>query len=53
MVDKSRSQKSGGSGLGLSLCDTIAKLHNTELCFISQENIGTTVSFELSMEDFE
>jgi len=53
MVDKSRSRKSGGSGLGLSLCDTIAKLHNTELCFISQENIGTTVSFELSMEDFE
>jgi signal transduction histidine kinase len=44
MVDKSRSRKQGGSGLGLSLCQQIANYHQIELKIDSHINIGTTVS---------
>lgn len=47
MVDKSRSRANGGSGIGLSLVKKILKLHNTDICIESEENIGTTVYFEL------
>lgn len=43
MVDKSRSKRSGGIGLGLALCEMIAKLHHASLVFESQLGIGTTV----------
>lgn len=42
MVDKSRSRKQGGVGLGLAICDEILKLHHFELCFESKLNMGTT-----------
>ena len=45
--DKARSRKLGGAGLGLSLCNEIAKLHNTKLIFKSEKGKGTTVSFKL------
>ncbi len=45
--DKSRSRTLGGAGLGLSLCKEIARLHETELCFESEEGKGTTVTFTL------
>ena len=44
MVDKARSRKEGGCGLGLSLCSMIARLHRAELIIDSQEGKGTTVS---------
>lgn len=40
-VDKSRSRKRGGSGLGLSLCAKIAELHSGEIKFFSREGKGT------------
>ncbi|MEG1887152.1 MAG: HAMP domain-containing sensor histidine kinase, partial [Oscillospiraceae bacterium] len=43
MVDKSRSRKSGGAGLGLSLCISIAKCHNANLSIKSIIGKGTTV----------
>ncbi len=48
-TDKSRSREDGGTGLGLALCDRIAKAHNTELCFESTVGVGSrvTVSFEI------
>lgn len=52
-VDKARSKKSGGYGLGLSLCTSILKLHHSELCFESEINKGTTVSFLLEVADDE
>lgn len=47
MVDKSRSRKEHGAGLGLSLCKRIAELHHARLSFSSLENFGTTVSVTL------
>ena len=43
--DKSRSRKLGGAGLGLSICEAIAKLHGTTLDFKSKRDKGTEVSF--------
>ncbi|MCI9486287.1 MAG: HAMP domain-containing histidine kinase [Lachnospiraceae bacterium] len=44
MVDKSRSRKQNGAGLGLALCKKIAALHGTFLNFYSREGKGTTVT---------
>ncbi len=48
MVDKSRSRKAGGAGLGLALCVKIAKLHNAVLTLDSTPNVGTTVYITIS-----
>ncbi len=47
MVDKSRSRKEHGAGLGLSLCKRIAEIHNAALTFSSVPNCGTTVCITL------
>lgn len=53
MVDKSRSKKSGGTGLGLALCVEIAKLHQVALSFESEPLIGTTatITFKGGLQD--
>lgn len=38
-----------GMGLGLSICDTIARTHGSRLTFTSTPQVGTTVSFDLSL----
>lgn len=43
MVDKSRSSKSGGKGLGLSLVKNIAETHNLKLDVESSVGRGTTI----------
>lgn len=43
MVDKSRSKKAGGIGLGLALCKQIAALHGARLQIESQEGEGTSI----------
>ncbi len=47
MVDKSRSRKQNGAGLGLALCQLIAQLHGGELHFESELGKGTCVSFHV------
>ncbi len=47
MVDKSRSRKQNGAGLGLALCRKIAALHHTSLEFKSREGQGTTVTVRI------
>lgn len=47
MVDKSRSRKQNGAGLGLSIVKRIAGVHCTQLQIQSEEGKGTVVSFLL------
>ncbi|MDR3052260.1 MAG: HAMP domain-containing histidine kinase [Coriobacteriales bacterium] len=53
MVDKSRSRKQHGAGLGLALAARIAELHGTTLRFHSAENKGTRAEIELSCMAWE
>lgn len=46
-VDKSRSKKQGGSGLGLALVKTIADAHGAAIAVDSELGKGTTVSVTL------
>lgn len=43
MVDKARSRKAGGAGLGLSLCAVIAKKHNATIDIKSELGKGTII----------
>ena len=47
MVDKSRSRKEHGAGLGLALCEKIASIHSTKLEISSKEGIGTNIRLKL------
>lgn len=47
MVDKSRSRKQHGAGLGLALSEQIAKIHGTTLHYENNEDAGISVSFFL------
>ncbi len=47
MVDKARSRKSGGSGIGLSLCKAIAQAHHGTLEIESRQSGGTRVTLRL------
>lgn len=49
MVDTSRKGKS--TGIGLAICDEIIKLHGSTLCFESEPDKGTSVSFILRSEE--
>ena len=49
MVDKSRSRREHGAGLGLALCARIAAIHGTELDYDSVEGEGTAVTVELPL----
>lgn len=53
MIDKSRSRKMGGAGLGLALCNEIARLHGSALTIESEENVGTTVQFDVAVSTAE
>ncbi|WDL99173.1 ATP-binding protein [Alicyclobacillus sp. ALC3] len=46
-VDKARSRRRGGSGLGLALVREITELHSGRVRISSDLNVGTTVTVEL------
>lgn len=46
-VDKSRSRRQGGVGLGLALCQEIVRLHHGTMEFQSTQDRGTTVTVTL------
>ena len=43
MVDKSRSRRNNGAGLGLSICKKIADIHNADMNIESRPNEGTSI----------
>lgn len=49
MVDKARSRKEHGAGLGLALCEKIARIHNTSLDIRSSEGKGTAIRITLKL----
>lgn len=49
MVDKSRSRKEHGAGLGLSLADRIMKLHDGSIDIKSEEGQGTEVILKVPL----
>ena len=51
MLDKSRSRKAGGAGLGLPLCVEIAHLHGAALSIQSTVGKGTLVTITFGEED--
>ncbi|TWI54493.1 sensor histidine kinase [Halalkalibacter nanhaiisediminis] len=46
-VEKSRSRDTGGSGLGLTICQKIVALHTGEITVASEEGVGTTFQVRL------
>lgn len=52
-VEKSRSRKYGGSGLGLSIMKKLVELQNGTIAIKSKVNVGTTVvvAFPLSKKE--
>lgn len=53
MVDKSRSRKQHGAGIGLALCEKIARIHGSRLEFESDGRSWTRVSVYLGMKGAE
>lgn len=51
MVDKARTRKAGGAGIGLALCKAIATAHHGELNIESNLNEGTTVSVSVPLHE--
>ena len=47
MIDKSRSRKNGGAGLGLSIVVTIIKAHHASMHIMSEVNQGTMIEIIL------
>ena len=52
-ADPARTRASGGAGLGLTLCQNIARLHGTDLVIRSTPGKGTTVEFTLPLHPRE
>ena len=50
MVDKSRSRKEGGAGLGMTLCNQSVKLHGARWDMKSEPDAGTSMTVIFSKE---
>ena len=48
-VDKSRSRKQGGTGLGVSLCQKIVEKHDGSMEYRSKKGVGTTVTVKIPL----
>lgn len=53
VVDKARSRKSNGAGIGLSICKKIAEVHNAEIKINSELGKGTEVTIIFTNSSIE
>lgn len=53
IIDKARAREGGRNGIGLSICEKIAKIHNSELEIESEEGKWTRVSLYLEVIESE
>lgn len=51
MVDKSRSRKQHGAGLGMALVSKIVQIHGAKMEIVSDGKSGTSVSLEFRMQE--
>ena len=51
MVDKSRSRKEGGAGLGMTLCSRIVEVHGAEWHIDSKEGEGTLITIRFPKKE--
>ena len=51
MVDKSRSRKQHGAGLGMALVSKIVEIHGGKMKIVSDGKTGTTVSILFQREE--
>ena len=51
MVDKSRSRKEGGAGLGMALCQKIVRLHGGKLMIDSRPGEGTVIQILIPVKE--
>ncbi|WP_268625142.1 sensor histidine kinase [Paenibacillus alvei] len=51
MVDKARTRSSNGAGLGLSICQSVARLHHADIYIAGNEKQGTIV--EVDFDSFQ
>lgn len=49
-VDKSRSRRQNGAGIGLALVAKIARIHGSSLHFNSAEGVGTVITLDVAYE---
>jgi signal transduction histidine kinase len=49
-TDKSRNKESGGTGLGMTICEKIVQMHNGKIVLNSEENIGTTIELRFPID---
>jgi signal transduction histidine kinase len=52
VLDKARTRKSGGAGLGLAICAEIARVHGAELSITSKPGMGTCVRLDFPQITF-
>lgn len=50
-IDKSRSRRLGGHGLGVSLCYQIVHQHNGEISYDSKKGVGTKVRIKFNKDE--
>lgn len=53
VADKARTRSSGGAGLGLAICQSVATLHHAAIEVTSRENEGTAIAVKFAPDELK